>query len=481
MEPIENDIYHHSNEIQLLKKKRNKNKSSKKNKQIKSNEDNNSLYETTLEIKQLSNDNNIPNNSQMEEDKNEIIENKEVIEDKPNQNNNILFLLIKKTNIFFNTSENLFIRGRKDPDKFPKSQKNNPYYVQRFYFFSLYDKGIQMDKESWYSVTPEEISEYIASIIPNSYNSTILDAFCGCGGNSISFSKKFKRVFANDLYEEKIGMTKNNAKVYNCPDNIIYFINDFLTLNLEGENIDYVFLSPPWGGPEYKNEEIYSLKKWIIPDIEKIIEKSLKISKNIMLYLPRNTDLEELANIIYKYDKNDIESLSNTILLDVKYLNSASKVKAILVSYGPKYNTVKVKLVKKYIINSIFQKNSHNINPNKMKKQLNILKIIGYSEYLKNFVIYKQRKKDYSGNILLENLENFFVENIMDEKEKEEYENVNKINIIEGEKINVDINEKKDSNIEQEHIGLINNDFVDLRQVLTEENFNKVKNDVFFG
>ena len=374
------------------------------------------------------------------------------------------------------------MKGKKNQDKFPELEKYNPYYIQRFYFFSLFDKGIQMDQESWYSVTPEEISEYIASIIPNSNNSIILDAFCGCGGNTISLSKKFKSVIANDLYEEKINMTKNNVKIYNCPDNIIYHANDFLKLNLKEEKIDYVFLSPPWGGPEYKNETVYSLKKWITPDIDKIIEKSFKISKNIILYLPRNTDLEELANIIYKYDKNDIESLSNTILLDVKYLNSASKVKAILVSYGPKFNTVKVKLVKKYIINSIFQKNSHNINPNKMKKQLNILKIIGYSEYLKNFVIYKQRKKDYSGNIFLENLENFFVENIMDEKEKEEYENVNKINIIdEGEKINVDINEKKDSNIEQEHIGLINNDFVDLRQVLTEENFNKVKNDVFFG
>ena len=481
MEPIENDIYHHnSNEIQLLKKKRNKTKSSKKNKPNKSNEDDSSLYETTLEIKQLLT-NNVHNNIQMEVEKNEILENKEIIEGISDQNNNILFLLIKKTNIFFNTSENLFIKGRKDPDKFPKSQKNNPYYVQRFYFFSLYDKGIQMDKESWYSVTPEEISDYIASIIPNSYNSTILDAFCGCGGNSISFSKKFKRVFANDLYQEKISMTKNNARVYNCPDNIIYFINDFLTLNLEGENIDYVFLSPPWGGPEYKNEEIYSLKKWITPDIEKIIEKSFKISKNIMIYLPRNTDLEELANIIYKYDKDDIESLSNTILFDVKYLNSASKVKAILVSYGPKFNTVKVKLVKKYIVNSIFQKYSNNINLNKMKKQLNILKIIGYSEYLKNFVIYKERKKDFSGNILLENLENFFVENIMDEKEKKQYESMNKTNIIdEGEKINENNNDKKDGNIEQEHISLINNEFVDLRQALTEEKFNEVKKDNFF-
>ena len=481
MESIGNNINQNEDEIQLLKRKRNKNKSSNKNKENKNNSYNNSNNETTLQIISLSNKNS--SNIIMDEENSEFYEHSNGIKDKINiKDNNELLLLVKKTNINFNTPEILFSKGKKNPDNFPENEKFNQYYVQRYYFFSLFDEGIQMDTESWYSVTPEEISEYISSIIPDSSDSTILDAFCGCGGNSISFSKKFKRVFANDLYEEKIGMTKNNAKVYNCPDNIIYFINDFLTLNLEGENIDYVFLSPPWGGPEYKNEEIYSLKKWIIPDIEKIIEKSLKISKNIMLYLPRNTDLEELANIIYKYDKNDIESLSNTILLDVKYLNSASKVKAILVSYGPKFNTVKVKLVKKYIINSIFQKNSHNINPNKMKKQLNILKIIGYSEYLKNFVIYKQRKKDYSGNILLENLENYFVENIMDEKEKEEYENVNKINIIdEGEKINVDINEKKDSNIEQEHIGLINNDFVDLRQVLTEENFNKVKKDVFFG
>jgi hypothetical protein len=96
-------------------------------------------------------------------------------------------------------------------------------------------------------------------------------------------------------------------------------------------------------------------------------------------------------------------------------------------------------------------------------------------------VIYKERKKDFSGNILLENLENFFVKNIMEEKEKEQYESMNKTNIIdEGEKINENNNDKKDGNIEQEHISLINNEFVDLRQVLTEEKFNEVKKDNFF-
>ena len=69
----------------------------------------------------------------------------------------------------------------------------------------------------------------------------------------------------------------------------------------------------------------------------------------------------------------------------------------------------------------------------------------------------------------------------MDEKEKEEYESMNKTTIIdEGEKINEDNNDKKDGNIEQEHISLINNEFIDLRQVLTEEKFKQVKKDNFF-
>ena len=464
-----------NNEIQLLKKKRNKNKTPKSKRENKDN-NNNSLNETHLEIKEIKIFNNKNSNTSME------IENKEILCDKKDINNsNNLFLFIKKENIFFKTPEYLFMKGKKNPDQFPELEKYNPYYIQRFYFFSLYDKGIQMDQESWYSVTPEEISEYIASIIPNSNNSIILDAFCGCGGNTISLSKKFKSVIANDLYEEKINMTKNNVKIYNCPDNIIYHANDFLKLNLKEEKIDYVFLSPPWGGPEYKNETVYSLKKWITPDIDKIIEKSFKISKNIILYLPRNTDLEELANIIYKYDQENIESLNNTILFDVKYLNSASKIKAILVSYGPKFNKMKIKLVKKYLINSIFHKNSNKINQNKMQKQLDILKIIGYSEFLSNFIKFKELKKDFSGNIFLENLEKYFVENIMDDEEKEEFEKLtkkNKLNEIENKNIFIN-NEKDKDNFSKEKIEC-DNDFIDLREVLNEQKFMEAQKDIYF-
>ena len=376
MELIDDNKKQIKDEIQLLNRKRNKNKSSNKNKENKNNNKNNSNNETTLEIISLSEKNNL--NNFMDEENNEFYENNNAIKDKINiKENNELLLLIKKTNINFNTPETLFIKGRKNPDSFPEEEKFNQYYVQRYYFFSLFDEGIQMDKESWYSVTPEEI----------------------------------------------------------------------------GEKIDYVFLSPPWGGPEYKNDGVYSLKKWITPDIDKIIQKSFKMSKNIILYLPRNTDLKELANIIYKYDKEEIDSFSNTIL------------------------------IKQYIIDSIFKKKSNKINQNKLKKQLNLFKIVGYNEYIRNLLNYKEVMKDFSGNIFLENLEKFFIENVLDEEGKIEYENMNKkedeYNI---KNININsINNKKESNIIEEEKQQINNKFFDLRNILSEDTFNQIKKEVFYN
>ena len=412
MENQEEEKNKNEGEISLLNKKRkNNNKQSKKEKK----NIENLSKETILEIKKV---------------KKELIENeRENIKEELDEKENIIdnskddeetILLMKKTLINFNTDEGKFQKGRINHQNFTEEEKLNSYFVQRYYFFSLFDKGIQMDKESWYSVTPEEISEYISSIIQDSKDSSILDGFCGCGGNIIYFSKYFKKVIANDLFESKINMTKNNTKIYECPDNIEYYNKDYFELDLKNEQIDYVFLSPPWGGPEYKKDKIYSMKKWVTPDIEKILQKSLEFSKNLILYLPRNTDLDELSNLLNLYDKETIESVNNTILFDIKYLKSASKIKAILVLYGPKFNTMKIKLIREYLINSVFRKNSNKINEAKVKKQINILKVIGYSEYVSQFIRYKDIKKDFSGNSFLEILEKYFLENVMDEEQIKE-------------------------------------------------------------
>ena len=115
------------------------------------------------------------------------------------------------------------------------------------------------------------------------------------------------------------------------------------------------------------------------------------------------------------------------------------------------------------------------------------MKVIGYSKYIKNFIDYKRSKKDISGNIFLEMLEKYFIKNIMDEEEIQEYEKLDKIknNNINYEEnandnlMNIETNENEEKNNENENKNEIN-DFIDLREILSEEVFNEAKKDVFY-
>ena len=75
-----------------------------------------------------------------------------------------------------------------------------------------------MDKESWFSVTPEILSEYLSNRI--GYRGIILDLFAGTGGNSIQFAKMGNYVISCDKDFKKIECLKNNSKIYGVDKNI---------------------------------------------------------------------------------------------------------------------------------------------------------------------------------------------------------------------------------------------------------------------
>lgn len=121
----------------------------------------------------------------------------------------------------------------------------------------------------------------------------VLDAFCGCGGNSIAFAKlshthPLSLVIAVDIDRTRLRMAAHNASLYKIPTDRLVFIecdtlhvmstcyrdgrmvapkrhpsegpsalfercNGFLIGGLEllPERIDVVFLDPPWGGVGY--------------------------------------------------------------------------------------------------------------------------------------------------------------------------------------------------------------------------------------
>lgn len=67
---------------------------------------------------------------------------------------------------------------------------HTPDFFQRERYFSLYSSGCLLDEEGWYSVTPELIATQIAE---RCRCDTILDAFCGVGGNAIAFAQTCER------------------------------------------------------------------------------------------------------------------------------------------------------------------------------------------------------------------------------------------------------------------------------------------------
>jgi len=68
-----------------------------------------------------------------------------------------------------------------------------------------------LDRESWFSVTPEIIARHQARKMQTDL---IVDAFCGAGGNAIQFALTCGHVIAIDIDPTKLMMASNNARVY---------------------------------------------------------------------------------------------------------------------------------------------------------------------------------------------------------------------------------------------------------------------------
>ncbi|VAH11579.1 unnamed protein product [Triticum turgidum subsp. durum] len=101
------------------------------------------------------------------------------------------------------------------------------YWNQRYSLFSLFDSGIKMDEEGWFSVTPELIAKHHASRVGAGI---LIDCFAGVGGNTIQFATKCKHVVAVDIDPQKIGYAQHNATIYGVNDHIDFIVGDFINI-----------------------------------------------------------------------------------------------------------------------------------------------------------------------------------------------------------------------------------------------------------
>uniref|UniRef100_A0A3B4AGA6 Trimethylguanosine synthase n=1 Tax=Periophthalmus magnuspinnatus TaxID=409849 RepID=A0A3B4AGA6_9GOBI len=200
------------------------------------------------------------------------------------------------------------------------------YWAQRHRLFSRFDQGIRLDREGWFSVTPEKIAEHIAVRVQSTFRSAqlIVDAFCGVGGNAIQFALSGSRVLAVDIDPVRLDLTRHNAAVYGVADRMDFIQGDFLQLapRLRG---DVVFLAPPWGGPAYLNADVFNIQTMMEPDGYPlyIFQKAKLISDNIVYFLPRNADMDQIASLAGPGGRVEVEQ---------NFLNN--KLKTITAYFG---------------------------------------------------------------------------------------------------------------------------------------------------
>ncbi|KAM5565715.1 hypothetical protein ABKV19_019632 [Rosa sericea] len=186
---------------------------------------------------------------------------------------------------FFNENEGLLKECSADIGK---------YWWQRYLLFSRYDDGIKMDEEGWFSVTPEALAMHHAQ---RCGSGIIIDCFTGVGGNAIQFAQKSKHVTAIDIDPTKIDYAQHNAAIYGVDERIDFIKGDFFHL-ASRLKADTVFLSPPWGGPDYAREETYDIMTMLKPhDGYFLFNTAKQVASKIVMFLPRNVDVNQLAEL----------------------------------------------------------------------------------------------------------------------------------------------------------------------------------------
>jgi trimethylguanosine synthase len=250
-----------------------------------------------------------------------------------------------------------------------KLEVPDKYWAQRKRFFSRFDDGIRLDREGWYSVTPEVIANHIAKriVVGKKDSMVVMDAFCGCGGNAIAIARRPEvlLVVAIDCDRQKLELAASNAAVYDVPVDKLLFIHGnacealqmykgnnhvvVQTTNDSGhqepfkrdhgyqvggigllpDRIDAIFLSPPWGGMDYgksgkRNYHIESCievtnaagESW---NGEEILQAcALATTGPVVYFLPRNINGISLGRSALKAQYKAIEIEQNVIMDKLK-------------------------------------------------------------------------------------------------------------------------------------------------------------------
>jgi len=210
-----------------------------------------------------------------------------------------------------------------------------------------------VDVTSW--LTPSVVLEEIQLHLPKHAKGV---GHC-IGSKSTEFHLSV--VIALDTNSTRLALARHNAQIYGVADRIEFIQTDYISfarayLALGSPNsrrkIDVVFLSPPWGGPSYlsgptppaESVELDAVDMahhptYSLASIQPIHGKDLfiltrKITLNVAYYLPRNTCLTEISDLLKDTDRqgNSIHLSGEQIEVEEEWMGD--KLKALTCYFG---------------------------------------------------------------------------------------------------------------------------------------------------
>ena len=131
-------------------------------------------------------------------------------------------------------------------------------------------------------------------------------------------SQRWKRVYAIEKDPRVLACAKHNAKIYGVQDKISWYEGDCFEILrnelAEISNHSIFFASPPWGGkltslrlarygalltiagPGYRSDTVFNLAKMQPYTLTDLLAFFRQLTKDVALYLPRSSDVRQLAN-----------------------------------------------------------------------------------------------------------------------------------------------------------------------------------------
>jgi hypothetical protein len=166
-------------------------------------------------------------------------------------------------------------------------------------------RRLKLTTEGEYSVTRRRDADRILSIMSkiagNLKTKTITDATGCVGGDTIQFALKCRFVNSIELNEENFKVLQNNVEVYGLENVTLHHGDSTKVYNWKS---DILFVDPPWGGPNYRENEtleLYLVTKRLDEWLEEVLLRKIR-PNYIFLKLPVNYNfnrLNFLSNIEY--------------------------------------------------------------------------------------------------------------------------------------------------------------------------------------